>query len=496
MNFLDRAISYFSPQSGVARAKARLVERNLHNLKERGYEAAGRGRRFASWNPKPGQSVNDVVSKDLKTLIARSHDLFRNNPYANRAGTVISSNVVGSGIIPTATGRNSEKVEEMWLRWGETSYCDFDGRHDIYGLQSLKMNTTVRSGTVLIRRVYVRPKDPKRDLNIKVQLLEPEFLDTDMNYERGELYCVNGIEFNSSGERTGYWIFPEHPTSTSFVKGRKKSVLVPAKDIHPMYRVERPGQLLGVPWLAPVMLKLRDYDDYEDAQLLTKKMSACFGVFIKKRPEDDLGPQKREGEEPDPYSVEPGIVMEGLPGDEPVLITPPSVADLSEFSRISLQAIATGMGITYESLTQDLGRVNFSSGRMGWLEMNRNLKTWRRDIAIPASAVIYGWFLESCAIAGIDTSDIKFSWTEPRREAIDVTKETEAEKTAIRMGKKSLTETILENGGDPDRTFSEIAKERKLFAELGLVFDSDAGAMPGSTPVKPEPKPEKEDNNE
>jgi capsid protein len=35
-----------------------------------------------------------------------------------------------------------------------------------------------------------------------------------------------------------------------------------------------------VPWFAPVILKLRDLDDYDDAELVRKKIEACFAAFV------------------------------------------------------------------------------------------------------------------------------------------------------------------------------------------------------------------------
>jgi capsid protein len=111
---------------------------------------------------------------------------------------------------------------------------------------------------------------------------------------------------------------------------------------------------------------------------------------------------------------------------------------------------------------------------MGWLEFNRNIKSWRSQMIIPLVCKgVWGWFEDSCDLAGIKKSEA-ITWTEPRREAIDVTKEAEAEKAEMRMGKKSLSEVILENGRDPEKVFALIKKEREQFKNWGLVFDSDA----------------------
>jgi capsid protein len=42
----------------------------------------------------------------------------------------------------------------------------------------------------------------------------------------------------------------------------------------------RPGQIQGVPWFAPAIVKLRDLDESDDAELVRKKIEACFAAFV------------------------------------------------------------------------------------------------------------------------------------------------------------------------------------------------------------------------
>ena len=55
---------------------------------------------------------------------------------------------------------------------------------------------------------------------------------------------------------------------------------IPAESVLHVYKKDRPGQVRGVTWLAPVILKLRDLDEYEDAELVRKKIEACFAAFV------------------------------------------------------------------------------------------------------------------------------------------------------------------------------------------------------------------------
>jgi capsid protein len=64
-----------------------------------------------------------------------------------------------------------------------------------------------------------------------------------------------------------------------------------------------------------------------------------------------------------------------------------------------MRAAAVGTGITYEALTGDLSQVNFTSGRMGRMEMNANVSSWQWLLMIPQMMLpISDWFMEAYRI--------------------------------------------------------------------------------------------------
>src|SRR5690606_29228207 len=56
----------------------------------------------------------------------------------------------------------------------------------------------------------------------------------------------------------------------------------------------------------------------------------------------------------------------------------------------------------------------------------------------------------------------------------DPKKEADALVTMTRAGMKSMQQVIAERGGRMQDTFEQLARERRLADELGLVLDSDA----------------------
>ena len=149
--------------------------------------------------------------------------------------------------------------------------------------------------------------------------------------------------------------------------------------------------------------------------------------------------------------------------------------------------IAAGFGITYEALTGDLNNTSFSSGRMGWLEFNRNIETWRWHMMVPQFLnPVWKWFVQSASASGTRMEGIIAQWTPPRRELIDPSKEINATIDAVRGGVMSLSEAIRENGYDPEEVMLEMQQDNEQIDKLGLVLDSDPRKITGAGQLQSE----------
>jgi lambda family phage portal protein len=474
LNWLDRAISFVNPQAGASRMRARLIEKNLSgSLQKRRYEGASTGRRTDGWLT-TGNSANAEVGPAMHKLRGRSRDLVRNNPYANRAVSVIAANVIGTGILTQPVSENAKqaaKAFDLWRKWADTTDCDADEKHDLYGLQNLIMRTVVESGECLIRRRRRRLTDGYA-VPIQLQVMEPDFLDLSRDgvIETGRIY--QGVEYDLLGKRVAYWLFPDHPGELVPIKGMNlRSQRVLASEILHVYRMDRPGQIRGVPWAAPVMIKLRDFDDLEDAQLLRQKIAACFTAFVK---DMEMGSDLTDTKTNVGDKIEPGLIEQLPPGKEITFANPPGVTGYAEYSSAILHSIAAGFGVTYESLTGDLSQVNYSSGRMGWLEFQRNIEAWRWQLLIPNfCGPVWEWFLEAAVLMGLKTDGLQARHTPPRREMIDPTKEVPALRDAIRAGLITLPEVQRQQGYDPDALLSEYQKSNEALDKFGVILDCD-----------------------
>lgn len=495
-NALDRLVAMFSPSAGLARVAARSRLATLLH-----YEGAAKGRRTASWKS-PGTSGTTAAVGQLSTLRNRSRDLTRNSGWAKKALRTIENNVVGTGIVPRILSEDTKLRDEILDRfnaWGvDSAECDVRGKHNLYGLQRLAMRTVAESGAALIRK---RPRRLEDGLSVPLQLevLEPDYIDTSrLEPTRPGHQVIEGVEIDALERVVGYWLYRSHPgdwgLATKALVRATESRFVPASELLHIFDEERAGAMHGIPFPHAAIIRLKAIEDADGAQLERIKIAACFVALVHDIDASRVG-EAADTEEEAPETVEPGMYWNLPPGKEVTFGTPPSVGDYPQYTVQMLRGVAAAYGITYEQLTGDLSGVNFSSGRMGWIEADRNVQRWQSDVmVVQFCAPTWRWWQDALEIAeGIDFDPLRVSWNAPRREMLDPVKETAARISEVRAGFRSLSSVIREAGGDPRQTLEELAADADLLAELGLNLDTDPRTGP---PAKGGASDDDEDDEE
>lgn len=457
----DRFLAGVFPRWGTARIRARAAAEEF----VRSYEAAARGRRTDSWGRSRGDA-NSMISRAGDELRAIARNLERNNGRVARAIAVIADNVVGWGIVPRPPDAD---VSARWKSWAESRTCDFDGRLTFYGLQHLVMATVVRDGEVLVRRRWVNG-------NMCLQVIESDWLDRtrDMVLPGGGS-IVGGIELNAQQQRVAYHLFRSHPGSSTTVA--QASERVPVSEVEHVFEVLRPGQLRGASWFATAILKLNDLDDYEDAELVRQKIAACFAAFVT----DPSGTAAPLGavatDTPTVESFEPGMITHLKPGQDVAFATPPVPAP-DEWVTRQLQAIAAALGVTYEDLTGDYSRVNFSSARMGRIAHSSRVRAWQTKVMLPTFCeTVWRWFVEAGSMFGEFRADITTDWTCSPLPMIEPDREGLAYSRLVRNGVMTPSDVIREQGGDPESHWISYAADMTRLDKLGIKLDCDVRAV-------------------
>lgn len=452
------------------------IRRELAVQHLRAFEAAKQSRRTDHWLA-TNKGPNADLRLALQRIIARHQDLVDSDPWASKAISVVTNNWIGDGIVGAPTGA-SKRFADGYREWSESTDCDFYGQNNFYGLQSMIARTVAVRGSCLVRRRVDEGLMRQGLMPLQLQVLEPDFLD--VTKDDGALIRF-GKQYDEQGRLEGYWIRRHHPGESDWTAAAiVQSDFVPKSEVCHIFDVRRPGQATGVPFGVSALLKLRDVSDRDAAQLLKDKLAACFMAFVSDVDADPLVASSLELLD----TLEPGVIEQLPPGKSIAFSEPPTSGDYVANQKFHLLSIAVAYEITYESLTGDLGNVNFSSGRMGWMEMRRAVARWRWGIIIPQLLnPVAAWYRDAAAMSGGGRVTARFEWTPPVTWLVDPAREIPAYIDAVRAGFMSLSEIHRMLGYVPAVVIQELGQDLNRARAAGLKLDVDLAS--GPAPVRP-----------
>jgi lambda family phage portal protein len=456
------------------------------------YEGAGEGRRSASWEA-CDNGINSINTPALRNLRARSRAAVRNDPYAFNVIDKRVSNLIGTGITPRPTTDDAalRKVkQQLWDDWVDEA--DADELTDFYGMQALVARTVETAGECFVR---LRPRSLDEGLAVPLQLqtLAPEFVPHDKfeTTKNGNIIRA-GIEFNPAGKRVAYWMYRSHPRdSSSLNSGYNQLVRVPASQVLHIFEPVEPGQLRGVPRLAPVLKRLRSLDNYDDAVLFRQEVANLFAGFISRPPPDagqtprdpvtgQLLVTDRDGFTP-MVALEPGTMQELAPGEEVEFSKPPDAGNnYPDFMRQQLMAAAAGSGTPYEILTGDMREVNDRALRVVLNEFRRRLEQLQFGVYVhqlcrPVRAAWMDMAVLSGALVLEDYAQrrreyLRTRWVPQGWAYIQPVQDVQARRMEVQAGFASRSEMVLRTGYDSETVDAENAADLARATDLGLNY--------------------------
>jgi lambda family phage portal protein len=241
-------------------------------------------------------------------------------------------------------------------------------------------------------------------------------------------------------------------------------------------------------------------DGYTEAEIIAARASACYMGFIKSA-ESPVPDSEEEGQRQ--IELSPGLVEHLQPGEDYIPHTPnrPNTG-LDPFMRYMLREVASGIGVSYESLSRDYSQSNYSSSRLALLDDRdtwTHLQQWFiRSFREPLHRLWLERAVLARAIPGIDLAQYtanptKFEAVEFRPRGwswIDPTKEVDAYVAAVRAGFMTVGDVISVTGGGKnlEDVLRARAKELELAEELNLKLDTDPASdapAPSAAPAAP-----------
>lgn len=480
------------------------------------YDAAGRGKRVAAWQP-PSSGPNTALS-GLQVIRDRSRDSVRNDWTGESLIQKWATTLIGIGITPRfrriKDKPRKQAVADLWDDFVKTA--DADGVLNLYGLQTLVIRAWLESGECFLRR---RPRflDEGLPLPMQIQVLESDMLPIFSatvwpGMPEGNV-IKDGIEFNKRGRRIAYWFYKEHPGDAELVNiGADALVRVPAYDVAHVIEPKRPGQRRGVPIIAPVIMRLRNTGDYEDTTLERQKIANLWVGFITR----SLPEFNQNDVESDPVSglarvvddsgngllpLRPGLIQELEDGQSFNFANPPEAGTTySDYIRTQHLGTSAGGGMPYEIFSGDIANISDRTLRVVINEFRRFAEQRQWQIAIPQMCQrTVDWFADAAVLAdkvSLDEVDLvrRVEHSPHGWAYIHPVQDPQGKVLEVEAGFRSRSSVIGEKGDDPETVDAERQEDEEREQSLNIGPYSEAKRLETAGPAKSNPS-KKGDND-
>lgn len=433
--------------------------------------------------PTGNTNISLALSSQLVRLRNMSRIEARNNPLGARYVKLCHANIVGPrGINVQAQAKNPDgtpdaaannAVERAWREWGMPGNCSDNGRDSWCDIQRMVISTMITDGEVLVQETASGPH------KYALQLIDPDLLDIKYNgqYDPTGNRVVTGVEVDAKWRPVAVHLLKQahlNPyTSYSYSTDRQR---IPLSQIRHIFMPEIVGQLRGIPWLVPGLLRSQMLHGYAEAALVTARAGAAKGGFFTSPDGEGLGDEEDGGGSFIDYA-EPGHFSVLPPGYE---YTPndPSYprGEYAPFSEDHKRDISAAWGVGYNSLTNDLRSVSYSSIRTAVLEDREHWKLIQEFlIERLVQPVFERWLLHALAMGKVTMENgsplpvakydkfksasfrgRRWSWVDPQKDVA-------ASVQAIENKLTSRRRVIQDMGLDPEEVWSELEQEDQLF---------------------------------
>lgn len=497
------------------------------------YEGADRNsRETLSWQASmlsPDQAINLVKPE----ADARSRDMVLNDGYSAGAVALHKDSIVGAQYRLNARpdwrvlGATAEWAEEFSIvaetRFNlaaESEECYFDASAQLTftGMVRLITGAYVYSGEVLATSEWIKDGRP---FNTAIQLISPDRL-SNPDGVMDDRYLRRGVRKDLRGRPVGYYIRQSHPNEWydnradlwSYIPASKPWGRKQVFHIHEPMQID---QTRGVAEMVAALKHARMTKKFSEITLQNAVINASYAAAIESDiPSAEIITAMGGGAEGYEKAVGNYMTMlqKYLGGSENVHIdgakiphffpgtklnlqpmgTPGGVG--SDFEASLLRRTAATLGVSYEELSRDLSKTNYSGWKAGASITGRSMGARKKMVSDRFAQNVYTLWVEEEIAAGNlplppgrNRTDFykplhKDAYTRARfigsgRGQIDELKETQAAMLRIKSGLSTWEEECANLGKDYREVFEQQAREQRVITELNLPIDLSGTAKGG-----------------
>ncbi|MGE3803911.1 MAG: phage portal protein [Gemmataceae bacterium] len=430
-------------------------------------------------------AANPVVRRVLRN---RARYEVANNSYAKGIVLTLADDVIGTGprlqMLTDDAGANRriERAFEQWARAVSLSEK----------LRTMRASRACDGEAFAILTNNLRLPTP---VQLDLRLVEADQVCTpDLNPIGSN--AVDGIVFDASGNPVEYHVLKDHPGSNN-IRFALDYDRIPAEAVIHWFRVDRPGQVRGIPDITPALPLFAQLRRFTLAVLAAAETAADFaGILYTDAP---AGGEADAAEPFEPIELESralvtmpgGWKMSQLQAEQPA-------TTYAEFKREILNEIARCLSMPYNIAAGNSSGYNYASGRLDHQTYFKAIRVEQSHLeCVVLDRLLAAWLDEAALIPGMlpvglgPMAGWSHQWFFDAREHVDPLKEASAQATRLNSLTTTLAHEYARQGRDWEEALRQRAKERALMRQLGLTPE-DANPIPQQEPVDDEAELEEE----
>lgn len=469
---LDKVRSIYDPAGAMQRQRLRSLMY--------GYNAGVQSRKdlpFASFDLQ-AETMNRM---SRHTLRARARDLERNSPLTGGIINAWVNNVVGTGFNMQARSDNekfNDRIEELWEEWCHAENCDWTKRQSLDDMLAMIVERMFIDGGILM----TFPIDMEREIPLTIQLHEVDdlaigdFTFVNKSLDKNHIY-MDGVEMTPEGVPIAYWLQSKTPNGELEMEPERFM----AEDVIFLWNRTRPSQHREITPMARTIVATKDLTDYNEAVAFQQKTAACVTAFVESE-YAGMSPgigrvQPMERAEP-VSTLKGGSVQHLNPGEKVKAFIPTGqAAEVENYFAIQQRMIAADCGLSLESTSRNVERVNYSSARQNLLADGVTYAIQRKFIIEHFLRPLFRRFVDVCDLHGLlkgtgfDSKDKQYYsavWLAPSLGWIDPKKEAEADNLKLANGGMGFAQYCAGQGVDWKERIDEMAEVQAYAKSKGV----------------------------
>jgi lambda family phage portal protein len=365
-------------------------------------------------------------------------------------------------------------AEAVWRRWWELP----DINAQLSGVELLRQ--WVRSLWCCGEFLEVLTQDRESDwVTLRIQDIHPRRLKTPVGLGMNRM-LRDGVERSDTGKPLAYHI-------ESFAAGEMLATTTgeltryTADQIIHGFKQREPGQVRGIPWLAPVLQTCADIRCYDEQVMDAARSAADMSVLLYTDHPDATYVAVNEQtvvERRTIRTLPPGWKAAQMQAAQPT-------AQYADYRSERLREIGRPVNMPLMMVRLDSSNHNYSSARFDGQMFSRETATCQRWLGrIALNRICRLVIREASLIEGVavpESFDLRWTWaTMPH---VDPGKEASAAETALANNTTTLADVCATSGKDWEQVLAQRKREKKLMETLGLLPETPV--VPEAAPLSP-----------